>query len=549
MQAWIAGVVAAVVGVVLGYLVKAASSKAGKADGDRRIQELLGELIGVRAEVSRIQTESATRAGFESLAVERERTAARLAEEQDRLREELRAKGEVETGLTARISQLEADLRNQRQNLADQAALHDSTRLTLIAERTDAVARLEKERIGLREELRAKSDTERDQAARIGKLEADLRNERENLAEKLGILETAKQALANQFEALAGDILEKKSKSFQESSQKEFGTLLTPLREQIKEFRDKVEQAQTDSKTGVTKLETLIGTLGGLNQQLSEEARNLTKALRGSSKAQGDWGELIVRNLLEKAGLREGEQFRVQETFDAVDGDERQKKSRPDVIVNLPGNRHLVIDSKVSLNAYTDSVNAVTEEERKAAVKRHLASMRGHVDDLTGRRYHKLGALETPDFVVMFVPIEPAFLVALHEDESLWRYAYEKDVLLVGPTTLLFVIRIVDNLWQQELQARSVQDVMNRGADLYDKFVNFVSDLEAVGKSLRGAESSYSNAMKKLSEGRGNLIRQVEMLRGLGIRTSKQMPRALLDSAGVEELALTAEADGGVGTE
>ena len=549
MQAWIAGVVAAVVGVVLGYLVKAASSKAGKADGDRRIQELLGELIGVRAEVSRIQTESATRAGFESLAVERERTAARLAEEQDRLREELRAKGEVETGLTARISQLEADLRNQRQNLADQAALHDSTRLTLIAERTDAVARLEKERIGLREELRAKSDTERDQAARIGKLEADLRNERENLAEKLGILETAKQALANQFEALAGDILEKKSKSFQESSQKEFGTLLTPLREQIKEFRDKVEQAQTDSKTGVTKLETLIGTLGGLNQQLSEEARNLTKALRGSSKAQGDWGELIVRNLLEKAGLREGEQFRVQETFDAVDGDDRQKKSRPDVIVNLPGNRHLVIDSKVSLNAYTDSVNAVTEEERKAAVKRHLASMRGHVDDLTGRRYHKLGALETPDFVVMFVPIEPAFLVALHEDESLWRYAYEKDVLLVGPTTLLFVIRIVDNLWQQELQARSVQDVMNRGADLYDKFVNFVSDLEAVGKSLRGAESSYSNAMKKLSEGRGNLIRQVEMLRGLGIRTSKQMPRALLDSAGVEELALTAEADGGVGTE
>jgi len=549
MQAWIAGVVAAVVGVVLGYLVKAASSKAGKADGDRRIQELLGELIGVRAEVSRIQTESATRAGFESLAVERERTAARLAEEQDRLREELRAKGEVETGLTARISQLEADLRNQRQNLADQAALHDSTRLTLIAERTDAVARLEKERIGLREELRAKSDTERDQAARIGKLEADLRNERENLAEKLGILETAKQALANQFEALAGDILEKKSKSFQESSQKEFGTLLTPLREQIKEFRDKVEQAQTDSKTGVTKLETLIGTLGGLNQQLSEEARNLTKALRGSSKAQGDWGELIVRNLLEKAGLREGEQFRVQETFDAVDGDERQKKSRPDVIVNLPGNRHLVIDSKVSLNAYTASVNAVTEEERKAAVKRHLASMRGHVDDLTGRRYHKLGALETPDFVVMFVPIEPAFLVALHEDESLWRYAYEKDVLLVGPTTLLFVIRIVDNLWQQELQARSVQDVMNRGADLYDKFVNFVSDLEAVGKSLRGAESSYSNAMKKLSEGRGNLIRQVEMLRGLGIRTSKQMPRALLDSAGVEELALTAEADGGVGTE
>ena len=376
------------------------------------------------------------------------------------------------------------------------------------------------------------------QSARVKELETELKNERQNLAEKLALLESAKQALANQFETLAADILEKKSKSFSEGSQKELGTLLTPLREQIKEFREKVEKAQTDSSVGVTKLETLIGTLGNLNQQLSEDAKNLTTALRGSSKAQGDWGELIVRNLLEKAGLREGEQFRVQETFDAAgDGPERQKKARPDVIVNLPGGRHLIIDSKVSLNAYTDSVNAETEEERKAAVKRHLASVRGHV--------HKLQALETPDFVVMFVPIEPAFLVALHEDEGLWRYAYEKEVLLVGPTTLLFVIRIVDNLWQQELQARSVQDVMNRGAELYDKFVGFVSDLEAVGKSLRSADLSYSNAMKKLSEGRGNLIRQVEMLKELGVRTGKSLPRNLLDDAGVEDsgLALAAEAE------
>jgi DNA recombination protein RmuC len=403
------------------------------------------------------------------------------------------------------------------------------------------------ERERARAELQARAEVERAQVAAISKLEADLDNERKNLAEKLALLESAKQSLAHQFEALAGEILEKKSKSFSEGSQKELGTLLTPLREQIKEFREKVEKAQADSNTGVTKLETLIGTLGGLNQQLSEEARNLTTALRGSSKAQGDWGELIVRNLLEKAGLREGEQFRVQETFDAADGgDNGQRKSRPDVIVNLPGGRHLVIDSKVSLNAYTDSVNAATEEERKSAVKRHLASVRGHVDELAARRYHKLGALETPDFVVMFVPIEPAFLVALHEDEGLWRYAYEREVLLVGPTTLLFVIRIVDNLWQQELQARSVQDVMNRGAELYDKFVGFVSDLEAVGKSLRGADQSYSNAMKKLSEGRGNLIRQVELLKGLGVRTGKSLPRNLLDNAGAEEepgLAFAAEAE------
>jgi DNA recombination protein RmuC len=218
--------------------------------------------------------------------------------------------------------------------------------------------------------------------------------------------------------------------------------------------------------------------------------------------------------------------------------------SRPVVIVNLPGARHLVIDSKVSLNAYTDSVNAHSEDERQAAIKRHLASVRGHIEELSGRRYHQLNTLDTPDFVVMFVPIEPAFLTALYEDEGLWRYAYEKEVLLVGPTTLLFVIRIVDNLWQQELQARNVQDVMNRGAELYDKFVNFVADLESVGRSLRGADQSYSLAMKKLSEGRGNLVRQVEMLKELGVRTPKSLPRNLLDVAGVEEpgLALTAQA-------
>jgi len=410
----------------------------------------------------------------------------------------------------------------------------------------DQESELKTERERHHVELQGKAEADRTHAARISRLEADLENERKNMAEKVALLETAKQSLAHQFEALAGEILEKKSKSFAEGSQKEIGTLLTPLRDQIREFREKVEQAQTDSKTGVTKLETLIGTLGGLNQQLTAEAHNLTTALRGSSKAQGDWGELIVRNLLEKAGLREGEQFRMQESFDAAgDGDERAKKQRPDVIVNLPGGRHLVIDSKVSLNAYTDSVNAATEEERRAAVKRHLASVRSHVDELAAKRYHKLDALETPDFVVMFIPIEPAFLTALHEDEGLWRYAYEKEVLLVGPTTLLFVIRIVDNLWQQELQARSVQDVMDRGAKLYDKFVDFVSDLEAVGKSLRGADQSYSNAMKKLTEGRGNLIRQVEMMKQLGIRTSKQMPRGLLDDAEVEEpgLALAAEAE------
>ena len=321
-------------------------------------------------------------------------------------------------------------------------------------------------------------------------LEADLRNERAGLAEKLALLETAKKALANQFEALAGKILDEKTKIFTEGSQKELGNLLTPLKTQIKEFRKKVEEAQSDSKTGVAKLEGLIGNLGGLNLQLAEEARNLTTALRGSAKAQGDWGEFILRDLLEKAGLREGEQYSFQQSFtglDAEDG-EKSRTARTDVMSSCPAGRNLIIDSKVSLTAYTDYANAATEDERKAALKLHLASVRGHIAGLAKAGYHKLPGVESPDFVVMFVPVEPAFLLALQGDGELWADAYAQGILLVGPTTLLYVIRIVNVLWQQELQARSVRDVMNRGAELYDKFVNLCA---TGGRGQEPAQGGY----------------------------------------------------------
>jgi len=483
MQGLIGGIVAAFVGILAGLWLRGVTAKAEKTQLERRALELAAELGAARAELAKAQVESAARAGFEALATER----------------------------------------------------------------LGAITRLQTERSALGEELRAKIDNERAQASNISTLEAELKSERANLAEKLAILDNAKLALTNQFQALAGEILETKSKAFSEGSQKELGTLLTPLKTQIEEFRKKVEEAQTDSKTGVTKLETLIGALGGLNMQLAEEARNLTTALRGSSKAQGDWGEFILRDLLEKAGLREGEQYSFQQSFAGVEGEngESARAVRTDVIVYLPGGRNLIVDSKVSLTAYTDCVNAATEDERKAALKLHLASVRGHITGLSKAGYHKLPGIESPDFVVMFIPIEPAFLLALQGDGDLWADAYQQGILLVGHTTLLYVIRIVNVLWQQELQARSVQDVMNRGAELYDKFVNFVADLEAVGKSLRGAETSYSNAMKKLSEGRGNLVRQVEMLKQSGIRTNKQIPRGLLDAAGEDEpgLALAAEAE------
>ena len=474
MQALIVGAIAAIAGILVGFWLRGVSARSEKVQLEQRTAELTCDLIAARNDVSKAQSESAARAGFEALAAER-------------------------------------------------------------AKALD----------GVRAELEAKSAAERTLAAQIEGLKAELRNERQNMAEKIALLDTAKKTLSDQFQALAGEILDKKSQAFSETSQTQLGTLLEPLKTQIKEFREKVEQAQSDSKTGVARLEGLIGNLGSLNKQLADEAKSLSTALRGSSKAQGDWGEFILRDLLEKAGLREGEQYSFQQTFTGLESADgaRARSARTDVIIFLPGGRNLVIDSKVSLTAYTDFANAAADTDRNLALKEHLRSVRDHVNDLTKAGYQRLPGLETPDFVVMFVPVEPAFLLALQNDAALWSDAYEQGILLVGPTTLLYIIRIVNVLWQQELQARSVRDVMDRGAELYDKFANFVGDLEKVGASLRAADANYTNAMKKLSEGRGNLLRQVEMLKQLGIRTSKSLPQSLLDSAAIDEPELTLAAN------
>jgi DNA recombination protein RmuC len=481
MQAFIP-VIAALAGILLGYLLRHASAKNEKTQAEQRMALLAADLNTVRTELVQVQSLADGRAGFESLAAEREKTARQLTAERD----------------------------------------------------------------GLRTAFEEKFENERHLSARISALEAELHSERQNMAEKLGLLETAKQALAHQFQVLAGEVLETKARSFAETSRNDLGNLLAPLQNQIREFREKVEQAQTDSNTGVTRLETLVSTLNDLNQQLSQEAHDLTTALRGSAKAQGDWGEFILRDLLDKAGLREGEQYTFQQPFnvESENGD-RSRSVRTDVVLLLPGGRNLVIDSKVSLNAYTDCVKATCEDDRRAALKLHVASVRGHIISLAKAGYHRLPELEAPDFVVMFVPVEPAFLMALQADSELWADAYKQGILLVGPTTLLYVIRIVNVLWQQERQARNVREVMDRGTELYEKFVGFVTDMEMLGESLRSGGQRYENAMKKLADGRGNLIRQVEMLKKLGLRTTKSIPKKLLDRADVDqaELALAAEAE------
>lgn len=444
---------AALAGILVGYWIRSLSSKHEKQQLESRLGELTASVGELKTQLGEAQSLAASRAGFESLASERERTAARLVAERDYLRTDLESRQEDQSRLSARVSALEAELRK----------------------------------------------------------------EQENSAEKLALLETAKQALANQFQVLAAEILEQKSKSFAEASKNDLGSLLVPLREQIGEFRKKVEEAQSDSKDGVTTLRTLIGNLNSMNQQLSEEAHNLAMALRGSSKKQGDWGEFILRDLLENSGLREGEHYTFQQRFSYSDDEESRRTAITDVIIKLPGERHLIVDSKVSLDAYVDSANAQNDSERQAAIKRHIASVRNHVSALASKRYQEILSMETLDFVVMFVPIEPAFFEALRSDDRLWADAYKSKVLLVGPTTLLFVVKIVHELWAQEVKAKNYKEVMERGSQLYDKFVGFLADLENIGASLNTALGNFESARRKLTESDTSLVRQVERLRALGV--------------------------------
>jgi len=367
----------------------------------------------------------------------------------------------------------------------------------------------------------------------------NLENERQKSAEKLNLLTQAREDLSNQFKALASEILEEKSRRFAEQNQANLGQLLTPLREKITEFQSKVEEVQKEGIAGRSELRGQIGQLKTLNEQLSQDATNLVTALKGSSKVQGDWGEFILESLLEASGLRQGHEYRMQESLKQDDG----KGARLDVVVDLPGGRHLVIDSKVSLSAYSEYCNNEDGFTRDAALARHLASVRAHLKSLGERNYQALYGLRSLDFVVMFVPIEPAFMLAMARDSRLWSDAWEKNVLLVSPSTLLFVIRTVAHLWKQEQQTQNAKDIARRGALLYDKFVGFVEDLKIVGNRLMQARDSYDAALGKLSTGQANLVKQAELLRELGVKPKKTLPIELIAAAtedgGQPSLALT----------
>lgn len=362
---------------------------------------------------------------------------------------------------------------------------------------------------------------------KVTELETTLAAERTKAEEKLQLLQNAEAQMTERFKLLAGEILEDKSKRFTEQNQTNLNQLLDPLKQKIEEFKGKVQEVYVQEGKDRSALAEQVKQLMSLNNQLSKDAHNLTNALKGQAKTQGNWGELILERVLVSSGLRKGFEYDVQESHVRADG----TRAQPDVVTHLPEDRHLIIDAKMSLTAYEAYANADSDAVRETALKRHMESVRAHIKDLSDKNYQDLYGVKSLDFVLMFIPVEPAFMLAISHDSELWHDAWKKNVLLVSPSTLLFVLRTVAHLWRQEQQSRNAQEIAKRGAELYDKLAGFSDDLMSLGNKLDQAKKSYDSAMSKFSGGRGNVIRQAEMLKELGVKPTKQLPQSLIEES------------------
>ena len=388
--------------------------------------------------------------------------------------------------------------------------------------------------IGLRAELADARSTHQRLLAEQQRLHGELTSartalnkEQEKAGEKLTVLLEAKKELSDQFSTLANQILEEKSARFAEQNKASLDQLLLPLKDQLSGFKTTVERVYVEEGKERSALAEQVKQLHLLNTQLSADATGLTNALKGSSQRQGSWGEMVLERILEQSGLRKDHEYRVQESITGPEG----TRDRPDVIINLPEGKHLVIDSKNSLLDYNDHVNGQTEAEREQAAGRHTISIRTHINGLSKKDYRSLHSLNTVDFVIMFIPIEPAFMLAVGRDPNLFTHAWDRNVLLVSPSTLLFVIRTVSLLWKQEQQRSQWQEIALQGGKLYDKFSDFVGDLSKLGDQLRLTQKSYDAAFNKLKDGRGNLIVSAEKLHRMGLKVKKPLPAGLVEAS------------------
>jgi DNA recombination protein RmuC len=377
------------------------------------------------------------------------------------------------------------------------------------------------------QELKRELETERKKVLEannsLAATEADYRNLQEKLTDQKSDLEKIQEKFTVQFKNLANDILEEKTKKFTEQNKEGLFELLKPLGEKIVEFEKKVEETHKDTITRNSALREQLENLQKLNVQMTREAENLTRALKGDSKTQGAWGEFILESILEKSGLEKDREYTIQESFTTEEG-----RFRPDVIIRLPESRHVIIDSKVSLTGYNNFVNSNSDEDKKIALKAHLISIRQHMKGLAEKNYQKNVSDNTLDFIIMFIPIEPAYILAIQSERGLYEEALERRIVFVSPTLLIPSLQLIKNVWKQEYQNRHVLEIANKAGDLYDKFVGFSEDLISMGRHMESAKKYYEESMKKLSVGSGNLVRRVEDLKKLGARTSKNMDQNLL---------------------
>ncbi|XWN35912.1 MAG: DNA recombination protein RmuC [Balneola sp.] len=379
----------------------------------------------------------------------------------------------------------------------------------------------------LQQEKETQLKEERERSAELDRELAGLKSEynslQEKLAEQKSELAEMQEQLKVQFENLANKILDEKSEKFSKQNKESLDQILNPLGLKLEEFKKKVEETYEKGTQERSGLREQIKNMVQLNQQMSEDAKNLTKALKGDSKAQGNWGEVVLASILEKSGLRKDEEYFTQQSETTEDG----RRLQPDVVVKLPDEKFLIVDSKVSLTAFERFTSAEDETEAQSALKQHVLSIRTHVKGLSEKNYPQIYADKTPDFVLLFIPVEPAFAAALQSEPNLYNEAFEKNIVIVSPSTLLATLFTINTIWKRDRQNKYALEIADRGGALYDKFVLFAESLEEVGQRIEQTQKSYDEAKSRLSEGSGNVIRQVEMLKELGAKATKQLPEGL----------------------
>lgn len=379
-----------------------------------------------------------------------------------------------------------------------------------------------------KESIRSEKDS---LAIQFSKKEVDFENLWERNKEQKEEVEKLQEKFTKEFENLANKILEEKSNKFTEQNKENMKNILTPLQDKIQLFEKKVEDTHKESIDYHAALRQQIIGLREMNIQMSKETINLTKALKGDSKMQGNWGELVLERVLEKSGLEKGREYEVQQAFTTEDG----SRVFPDVVINLPDGKKMIVDSKVSLTAYEKYINEEDDILKISFLKEHVNSIKRHVEQLGNKNYHDLYQIESPDFVLLFIPIEPAFAMALNEDTSLYNKAFEKNIVIVTPATLLATLRTIDSMWTNQKQQENALEIARQAGALYDKFEGFVGDLIKIGKKIDESKIEYSGAMNKLVEGKGNLIISVEKLKKMGAKAKKALPESILNRAEKDE--------------